>query len=111
MFLSGSNSNTKKWETELQALRENNARLVDALQESSANVESWKKQLNACKDESDALRLQVRGRLHPEGQTVQSAPAGSLLDQVRSGSDQVDPALQARRTGIPPQVLIRLTLS
>lgn len=40
-------------------MRENNARLVDALQESSANVESWKKQLATCKEESDALRKKV----------------------------------------------------
>lgn len=57
--MSDSNTNAKKWETELQTLRENNARLVDALQESSANVESWKKQLSACKEESDTLRQKV----------------------------------------------------
>ncbi|KAK1890868.1 Homer protein like 2 [Dissostichus eleginoides] len=34
-------------------------RLVDALQESSANVESWKKQLGACKEESDTLREKI----------------------------------------------------
>ncbi|XP_039983008.1 homer protein homolog 2 isoform X1 [Xiphias gladius] len=54
-----SNTNAKKQETELQTLRENNARLVDALQESSANVESWKKQLSACKEESDTLREKI----------------------------------------------------
>lgn len=48
-------------------MRENNARLVDALQESSANVESWKKQLAACKDESDALRKKVRPSRRPAG--------------------------------------------
>lgn len=58
-LLSDSNTNAKKQETELQTLRENNARLVDALQESSANVESWKKQLSACKEESDTLREKV----------------------------------------------------
>lgn len=57
---SDSNTNAKKWETELQTLRENNARLVDALQESSANVESWKKQLSVCKEESDTLRQKVK---------------------------------------------------
>lgn len=72
LFLSGSNTNAKKWETELQTLRENNARLVDALQESSANVESWKKQLNACKEESDALRLKVRQQESPAGGGVSS---------------------------------------
>lgn len=66
-LLSGSNTNAKKWETELQTLRENNARLVDALQESSANVESWKKQLSACKEESDTLREKVIHSCTPTG--------------------------------------------
>lgn len=66
-LLSGSNTNAKKWETELQTLRENNARLVDALQESSANVESWKKQLSACKEESDTLREKVIQLCTPTG--------------------------------------------
>uniref|UniRef100_A0A3Q3GPY4 Homer scaffold protein 2 n=1 Tax=Labrus bergylta TaxID=56723 RepID=A0A3Q3GPY4_9LABR len=57
--LSNTNTNAKKWETELQTLRDNNARLVDALQESSANVESWKKQLSVCKEESDTLRGKI----------------------------------------------------
>uniref|UniRef100_A0A8D3ASN3 Homer scaffold protein 2 n=1 Tax=Scophthalmus maximus TaxID=52904 RepID=A0A8D3ASN3_SCOMX len=54
-----SNTNAKKWETELQTLRENNARLVDTLQESSANVESLKKQLGVCKEESETLREKI----------------------------------------------------
>ncbi|KAG2470955.1 HOME2 protein, partial [Polypterus senegalus] len=52
-------ANTKKWETELQTLRESNARLIDALQESATNVEQWKKQLEECKDESDQLRKKI----------------------------------------------------
>nr|XP_046191059.1 homer protein homolog 2-like isoform X1 [Oncorhynchus gorbuscha] len=54
-----SNTNAKKLETELQTLRDSNARLVDALTESSANVEIWKKQLNTCKEESDTLREKI----------------------------------------------------
>ncbi|MFT7816490.1 homer protein homolog 2 [Arapaima gigas] len=50
------NTNAKKWETELQTLRDSNARLVDALKESAANVETWKKQLAACKEENSQLR-------------------------------------------------------
>ncbi|KAG7278154.1 hypothetical protein CRUP_019464 [Coryphaenoides rupestris] len=41
------------------AVEQSNARLVDALQESSANVESWKKQLSVCKEESDTLREKI----------------------------------------------------
>lgn len=64
---SGSNTTTKKYETELQTLKENNARLVDALQESSANVESWKKELTACQEESDTLRKKVTHSHYPAG--------------------------------------------
>ncbi|XP_028679500.1 homer protein homolog 2 [Erpetoichthys calabaricus] len=57
--LTQGSANTKKWETELQTLRESNARLIDALQESATNVEQWKKQLEECKDESDQLRKKI----------------------------------------------------
>uniref|UniRef100_A0A8C5S7H7 Homer scaffold protein 2 n=1 Tax=Laticauda laticaudata TaxID=8630 RepID=A0A8C5S7H7_LATLA len=49
-------SNVKKWETELQALRESNARLTTTLQESVASIEHWKKQFSIGKDENDQLR-------------------------------------------------------
>lgn len=76
---SGSNTNAKKWETELQTLRENNARLVDALQESSANVESWKKQLGACKEESDTLRKKVIQSCTPAGSNVHKPVNRAIL--------------------------------
>ena len=40
-----SSANAKKWEVELATLKSNNARLTAALQESTANVEEWKRQL------------------------------------------------------------------
>jgi hypothetical protein len=49
----------KKWEIELQALRESNARLTSALQESTASVEQWKRQFSICRDENDRLRSKV----------------------------------------------------
>ncbi|XP_041083029.1 homer protein homolog 2-like isoform X1 [Polyodon spathula] len=52
-------TNAKKWETELQTLRDSNARLIDSLEESATNVEQWKKQLAACKEESDHLRIKI----------------------------------------------------
>ncbi|XP_031558105.1 homer protein homolog 2-like isoform X3 [Actinia tenebrosa] len=60
MALAQSSTNAKKWETELQTLKNNNARLTAALQESTANVEEWKKQLNAYKEESIRLRKKVQ---------------------------------------------------
>ncbi|XP_077329094.1 homer protein homolog 2 [Lithobates pipiens] len=57
--LAQSTSNVKKWETELETLRESNARLSLALQESIASVEHWKKQFLSCKDENDQLRNKI----------------------------------------------------
>ncbi|KAH0620002.1 hypothetical protein JD844_014488 [Phrynosoma platyrhinos] len=57
--LAQSSSNVKKWEIELQALRESNARLSSALQESAANIEHWKKQFSVCKEENDQLRSKI----------------------------------------------------
>lgn len=53
-------ANVKKWEMELQTLRESNARLTAALQESAASVEQWKRQFSICRDENDRLRNKVR---------------------------------------------------
>lgn len=52
-------ANVKKWEIELQTLRESNARLTTALQESAASVEQWKRQFSICRDENDRLRSKV----------------------------------------------------
>uniref|UniRef100_A0A803VFU2 Homer protein homolog 2 n=1 Tax=Ficedula albicollis TaxID=59894 RepID=A0A803VFU2_FICAL len=57
--LAQSSSNVKKWETELQSLRESNARLSTALQESAASIEHWKKQFSACKEENEQLRGKI----------------------------------------------------
>ncbi|KAI1904150.1 hypothetical protein AGOR_G00002720 [Albula goreensis] len=54
-----SNTNAKKWETELQTLTESNARLAESLRESNANVETWKKQLATCQEESAQLREKI----------------------------------------------------
>lgn len=59
-----SSTNAKKWETELQTLKNNNARLTAALQESTANVEEWKKQLNAYKEENIKLRKKVLNKIN-----------------------------------------------
>ncbi|XP_033617002.1 homer protein homolog 2 isoform X4 [Fukomys damarensis] len=57
--LTQSAANVKKWEIELQTLRESNARLTTALQESAASVEQWKKQFSICRDENDRLRHKI----------------------------------------------------
>ncbi len=57
--LAQSSNNAKKWELELQTLKNNNARLTTALQESTSNVEEWKKQLSAYKEENSKLKAKV----------------------------------------------------
>ena len=54
-----SSANAKKWEVELQTLKNNNARLTTALQESTTNVEEWKKQLAMYKEESARMKKKV----------------------------------------------------
>ena len=57
-FLFSSN-NAKKWQEELEILRNNNAKLTTALQESHGNVEEWKRQLHFYRDECTRLRQLV----------------------------------------------------
>ena len=59
-----SSVNAKKWEAELQTLKNNNARLTAALQESSINVEKWKEQLHNYKEENSKLRKMVRAHVN-----------------------------------------------
>jgi len=59
LFLIFSSSNAKKWEQDMQTLRSNNQRLTTALQESNVNVEEWKKQLAAYKDENARMKTKV----------------------------------------------------
>lgn len=54
-----SSQNAKKWEVELQTLKNNNARLTTALQESTINVEEWKKQLASYKEENATFKKMV----------------------------------------------------
>ncbi|CAG5122505.1 unnamed protein product [Candidula unifasciata] len=59
LALAQSSANAKKWEVELQTLKNNNARLTTALQESTSNVDEWKKQLAAYKDENVRLKKKL----------------------------------------------------
>lgn len=58
-----SSANAKKWQEELEILRNNNAKLTTALQESHGNVEEWKRQLQFYRDECSRLRQLVRTNL------------------------------------------------
>ncbi|KAK7595230.1 hypothetical protein V9T40_001663 [Parthenolecanium corni] len=56
LALAHSSANAKKWEIELQTLKNNNMRLTSALQESTANVDEWKRQLQSYKEENQRLK-------------------------------------------------------
>lgn len=58
-----SSTHANKWQDELEILRNNNAKLTTALQESHANVEEWKRQLQFYRDECSRLRQMVKNNL------------------------------------------------
>ncbi|KAL4701925.1 hypothetical protein ACJJTC_004570 [Scirpophaga incertulas] len=51
VYFISSSANAKKWEVELATLKSNNLRLTAALQESTANVDEWKRQLHQYREE------------------------------------------------------------
>lgn len=55
-------SDSKKVETELQALKESNARLMDTLQEANSNAENWKSKVMQSQDENNQLKNKVKDR-------------------------------------------------
>ena len=91
-----SSANAKKWEIELQTLKNNNVRLTTALQESTANVEEWKKQLAMYKEESTRMKKRVKQKftlcsmivgciyvfISRTGKTIH--PQWTLIDMVSS---------------------------
>ncbi|RUS80194.1 hypothetical protein EGW08_012051 [Elysia chlorotica] len=84
LALAQSSANAKKWEVELQTLKNNNARLTAALQESTTNVEEWKKQLAAYKDESMRLKKKLLDQDKGGGGASSKDPlmVAQLTDQV-----------------------------
>lgn len=82
LALAQSSANAKKWEIELQTLKNNNARLTAALQESTANVEEWKKQLAAYKDESSRMKKKVTELEKKQGSSDQVVTLEEEIDKL-----------------------------
>jgi len=81
--LAQSSTNAKKWQEELEILRNNNAKLTTALQESHANVEEWKRQLQYYRDECTRLRQLVsQHHSNSDGQVSESQELKNLLDNA-----------------------------
>lgn len=95
-------ANVKKWEIELQTLRESNARLSTALQESAASAEQWKRQFSVCRDENDQLRSKVGGG---GGHPSREEQGMGLTDSWPGGSRAPAAPLQTRRGKRGPSLL------
>ncbi|XP_076101432.1 uncharacterized protein LOC143071172 isoform X3 [Mytilus galloprovincialis] len=87
LALAQSSANAKKWEIELQTLKNNNARLTAALQESTANVEEWKKQLAAYKEESARMKKKV---VEMEKQQNNSEQIGALQTELQQLTERLE---------------------
>ena len=60
LILCTSSTNVKKWESELQTMKNNNTRLQAALEESKQHLSQWKTQLQKYKEDNDSLKKKVR---------------------------------------------------
>ncbi|CAG0913165.1 unnamed protein product, partial [Notodromas monacha] len=93
LALAQSSANAKKWEIELQTLKNNNARLTSALQESTANVEEWKRQLHSYKEENQRLKSRIieieAGRGNPEAASEIKKEMSLLKSEVDSLSEEM----------------------
>ncbi|XP_069138054.1 homer protein homolog 2-like isoform X2 [Argopecten irradians] len=87
LALAQSSANAKKWEIELQTLKNNNARLTAALQESTANVEEWKKQLAAYKEESTRMKKKI---VEMEKQQNSSEQVGALQGELSQLTERLE---------------------
>ncbi|KAK3585297.1 hypothetical protein CHS0354_040243 [Potamilus streckersoni] len=89
LALAQSSANAKKWEVELQTLKNNNARLTAALQESTANVEEWKKQLAAYKEESSKMKKKVAELEKKPGGSEQVTALQTEIQELRGKLESV----------------------
>lgn len=90
LALAQSSANAKKWEVELQTLKNNNARLTCALQESTSNVEEWQRQLQALKEENSVLRAKNTELEASHGNPDAIAELRKEINSLRIRSDLLD---------------------
>ncbi len=80
-------ANAKKWEVELATLTSNNTRLTAALTESKGNVEEWKRQLQAYKEENQRLKQRA---LEAEAARGNADAAQELRKEISLMREKVD---------------------
>ncbi|XP_022645408.1 homer protein homolog 2-like isoform X2 [Varroa destructor] len=100
LALAQSSANAKKWEVELQTLKNNNARLTGALQESTANVEEWKRQLHALKDENTKMRCRELEIEASHGNQEALTELGRELAVLRQRNEGLDAELRQKEKAI-----------
>lgn len=84
---------------ELATLKNNNARLTSALQESTANVEEWKRQLQAYKDENQRVKSKIVELEAGRGPPVTAEGGNELKREVatlRLKIDSLETELRAK---------------
>ncbi|KAK2705462.1 hypothetical protein QYM36_015748 [Artemia franciscana] len=89
-------ANPKKLEVELATLKSNNARLTAALQESTANVEEWKRQLEAFKEENIALKSKLLDTETNKGNELNNGELKKEITTLRLKCDSLETELKTK---------------
>ncbi|XP_053156842.1 homer protein homolog 3 isoform X2 [Hemicordylus capensis] len=94
-----------QWEAEFFTLQDDNKKLMVALHEANTNVEQWKKQLAAYREETEVLRMRVaeleaERRHDPSGDIKEEAsPALEELEQLVKAKDEELQQLRSQKGG------------
>lgn len=94
LALAQSSANARKWEEELQLLKNSNARLTTALQESHTNVEEWKKQLQFYKEECNRLRTIKQDQQYNTDDNASNTSSSNFKNEFNRLNDQLEKKLQ-----------------
>lgn len=96
LALAQSSANAKKWEIELQTLKNNNARLTGALQESTVNVEEWKRQLQSLKEENGKMRIRILELEASHGNPEALEELSKEMNNLRTSAASLDSAIKQK---------------
>ncbi|KAK2705461.1 uncharacterized protein LOC136030495 isoform X2 [Artemia franciscana] len=96
IFTEVGSANPKKLEVELATLKSNNARLTAALQESTANVGEWKRQLEAFKEENVALKSKLLDTETNKGDELNSGELKKEITTLRLKCDSLETKLKTK---------------
>lgn len=96
LALAQSSANAKKWEIELQTLKNNNSRLTGALQESTVNVEEWKRQLQSLKEENGKMRMRILELEASHGDPEAIDELGKEMNNLRTSAASLESTIKGK---------------